>query len=53
MAIAEYTNSQACPSCRSDDVWRDFAADQVMVDDGNPRTLGMLAEKNAREQGIR
>ena len=52
MSIAEYSAAQSC-SCKSTNVSRDFGADRILVDDGNPQTLGMLAEKNAREQGIK
>jgi putative FmdB family regulatory protein len=52
MEISEYTNDQICDKCGSSKVRRNIKADNIMVIESEPRSLGMLAEKNAREQGI-
>jgi predicted nucleic acid-binding Zn ribbon protein len=41
-----------CPKCGKNGVYRDFGADQIMVKDAAPRTVGALAEKNSLKQGI-
>lgn len=42
-----------CPMCDSDDTYRNFGAEKVIVDDGCPRTLGALADRNSKAKGIK
>lgn len=38
-----------CPNCnKKKNVIRNYSADNVLTNDGQPKTLGMLAEKNTR-----
>jgi len=43
----------ACNMCRTNkDVYRQFGAEKIMARDNNPRTVGALADKNAKNKGI-
>jgi DNA replicative helicase MCM subunit Mcm2 (Cdc46/Mcm family) len=42
-----------CPMCDSEKVYRDYKAENVGVDDGVPKTVGMLADKNSERKKIR
>lgn len=46
------TYKPRCPHCKKNGVYRDYGAERVSVDDGNPKTVGALADKHAKEMGI-
>lgn len=41
-----------CPQCNSKKVFRDYNSDRVIFDDGVPKTIGMLADRHAKEKKI-
>lgn len=52
MSISEYTDKQSCPICMGK-VQRNYKAENIggYVSD-EPKTIGSLAEKNAKKFGI-
>jgi hypothetical protein len=43
-----------CKMCKSNkQVYRNFGADKVIIDDGVPKTLGVLADRNSKNKGIK
>ena len=49
MTIKDYNNSQRCPICSSEDTCRNFSEDNIIGIESEPRSVGMLAEKNAKK----
>lgn len=42
-----------CPMCKTNkQVYRNFGAENVIIDDNVPKTLGALADKNSKSKGI-